>query len=317
MNCVIAGNSTSECAGGLGLWEASNVTIRGCTIVGNSSAHLGGGLGIHDSLPLLDGCTIVANRAGGSGGGITTQGSANPMMRDCVVWGNTAPAGRQIAQEPFYPGRLTVEFSDVQGGPNDVYYSLPADGSSRLFSWGAGNIDVDPCFADPNGPDGDSNTWQDNDYHLSANSPCVNAGDPNGEYAGQTDVDGEPRVGGGRVDMGSDEYWARYSLALSVVKPEWGSVVVEPNQTEYLSGSGVVLAATPIEGKAFSQWTVYDPNYPGDLNFATHDTNTVIRIRMDADMQVEAAFKCSGGVVTGLPLMGVGLLAMRLLRRRR
>jgi hypothetical protein len=37
-------------------------------------------------------------------------------------------------------------------------------------------------------------------------SPCVDSGDPNGDYAGQTDIDSETQVSGGRVDMGADEY---------------------------------------------------------------------------------------------------------------
>jgi len=32
-------------------------------------------------------------------------------------------------------------------------------------------------------------------------------GDPCGDYTGQTDIDGEPRVFGDYVDMGSDEAW--------------------------------------------------------------------------------------------------------------
>jgi hypothetical protein len=42
-------------------------------------------------------------------------------------------------------------------------------------------------------------------YHLQAGSPCVDSGDPSGDYSGQTDIDGEPRVMGWYVDMGSDE----------------------------------------------------------------------------------------------------------------
>ncbi len=71
---------------------------------------------------------------------------------------------------------------------------------------GIGNISADPNFIDPDGPDNDPNTWQDNDYHLQWNSPCINTGDPNyipGEE--DFDIDGEPRVMAGRIDIGADE----------------------------------------------------------------------------------------------------------------
>jgi hypothetical protein len=49
--------------------------------------------------------------------------------------------------------------------------------------------------------------WTDGDYHLLLDSPCIDAGDPN-YIAGpnETDLDGEPRVIGGRIDMGVYEY---------------------------------------------------------------------------------------------------------------
>ncbi|MHC4285816.1 MAG: choice-of-anchor Q domain-containing protein [Planctomycetota bacterium] len=45
------------------------------------------------------------------------------------------------------------------------------------------------------------------DYHLLPGSPCIDTGDPN-YVAGpnETDVDGKPRVIGGRIDMGAYEY---------------------------------------------------------------------------------------------------------------
>ena len=45
----------------------------------------------------------------------------------------------------------------------------------------------------------------DGDYHLQSNSPCINAGD--NYYAGMTnDLDNNPRVRGGTVDIGAYEY---------------------------------------------------------------------------------------------------------------
>ncbi|MDH7600418.1 MAG: choice-of-anchor Q domain-containing protein, partial [Sedimentisphaerales bacterium] len=69
-----------------------------------------------------------------------------------------------------------VQYSDVQDG------------------WpGVGNIAADPCFADP-------------DYHLSAGSLCIDAGDPElPALAGPFDIDGQQRVVGGRIDIGMDE----------------------------------------------------------------------------------------------------------------
>jgi subtilisin family serine protease len=43
------------------------------------------------------------------------------------------------------------------------------------------------------------------DCHLKVESPCRNAGDPNGDYSGQIDIDGESRVLYSRVDIGADE----------------------------------------------------------------------------------------------------------------
>jgi len=120
-----------------------------------------------------------------------------------ILWCNSATNGDELALQGSSSVRLDVAHCDVDGDPNDpnVAYVQP----SCTLDWGDGNIDQDPCFVDPNGPDGDPNTWDDNDYHLSGGSPCINAGDPNGDYTGQTDIDGQKRVMNGRVDMGSDE----------------------------------------------------------------------------------------------------------------
>ena len=59
-----------------------------------------------------------------------------------------------------------------------------------------GNISQDPLFVD----------FANGDYHLKLMSPCINAGDPAGNYLGFTDIDGQPRIVYGRSDIGADEY---------------------------------------------------------------------------------------------------------------
>lgn len=60
-----------------------------------------------------------------------------------------------------------------------------------------GNISVDPLFVD----------YENGDFHLRSDSPCINAGDP--DYMpepGETDLDGKARLIGGRIDMGAYEF---------------------------------------------------------------------------------------------------------------
>ncbi len=77
---------------------------------------------------------------------------------------------------------FTIAFSNVQ----DLYGS------------------TDPLFIDPNGPDNIPGTEDDN-LHLLPYSPCIDAGDPTGDYTNQTDIDGQQRVLYDRVDIGADE----------------------------------------------------------------------------------------------------------------
>ena len=77
---------------------------------------------------------------------------------------------------------------------------------------GIGNTSDDPTFADEDGDDDNLSTWQDNDLHLSpASAACIDTGDPDLYYTGQTDIDGQTRVwdgdadGQARADIGADE----------------------------------------------------------------------------------------------------------------
>jgi hypothetical protein len=64
-------------------------------------------------------------------------------------------------------------------------------------------------IADPTGTDGnisvDPLLIATNDFHLRLDSPCINAGDNGVLQSGWADLDGQPRLLGGRVDIGADE----------------------------------------------------------------------------------------------------------------
>src|SRR5208283_1938774 len=60
---------------------------------------------------------------------------------------------------------------------------------------GVGNITYDPQFAD----------YANGNLRLQSNSPCINAGN-NAYVSGTTDLDGNPRIVSGTVDIGTYEY---------------------------------------------------------------------------------------------------------------
>jgi len=89
--------------------------------------------------------TISGNSADLSGGGIYSWDNSHPILINSILW-NDSPQEIYI-----FSGSITVTYSDIEGG----------------FT-GTCNIDEDPLFVDPGS----------GDYHLTENSPCIDAGNP-------------------------------------------------------------------------------------------------------------------------------------------
>jgi hypothetical protein len=194
-NCTFSGNSAGRSGGAMCNW-GYNSTVTNCTFRNNTSARTGGAMFNLGGNTVVTNCAFSGNSASEDGGAMynfrgsstvtncTFSGNldgavynayeSSPVITNCILWGNGP-------QEIFNDedSNTAITYSDVQGG------------------WeGEGNIDAEPLFVDPcNG-----------DYHLFEDSPCIDAGDPN--YAAgpnETDLDGNPRVVDGRVDMGAYE----------------------------------------------------------------------------------------------------------------
>ena len=103
-------------------------------------------------------------------------------IRNCIVYFN-------IATNPVY-----AVSSNYYDSPLTYCCSAPLAG-------GAGNITNAPLFVDQAG----------GDYYLQSNSPCINSG-YNAYTTNSTDLDGNPRIVGGTVDIGGYEFQSPASV---------------------------------------------------------------------------------------------------------
>jgi beta propeller repeat protein len=114
-----------------------------------------------------------------------------------------APSGGGLLMEGDWRAG-TIAFNNVWGN-SPGNYAVPDERTGSIHHDGAydltgkdGNISADPLFVQP---------AFGKDFHLTVDSPCINAGDP--AYVplpGEKDIDGEDRIYAFRIDIGADEY---------------------------------------------------------------------------------------------------------------
>lgn len=229
-NCVLSGSSATGNGGG-----AYQATLINCQLTGNSARNGGGA-----AFSTLQNCTVTYNYltqpATGLGGGLYI-GTANNSLfagnyntfQGGGVWGaaklvnctiinnyatfyggispNTSPIPIPSASTNCQATNCLLYFNNSSStndnyGPG-AYGTLFFDHCCTLpmphSGWG--NLTNEPTFA---------NYWG-GDYHLADDSPVINAGNNIGltsgsDFTTSTDLDGNPRLVGGTVDIGAYEY---------------------------------------------------------------------------------------------------------------
>jgi len=206
-NSIISNNNANWKGGGLQCDSNSSLTVIACSI-SNNTAETGGGVycGV-DSTCYLGGCTINDNYAYEFGGGLSFEESYDSVIINCTICNNYAlygGGGIDCGENTFPLITNNIICNSTSGYGIYAFYSDPIiaynnvwdnfDGEYGGWAWPiTGDISVDPLFSD-------------NNYHLHYNSPCINAGDP--AFIGEpleVDIDDQPRIRLGRVDIGADE----------------------------------------------------------------------------------------------------------------
>jgi hypothetical protein len=196
-NCVLTGNSADLLGGG-----ACGGTLNNCTLTGNLTQQFGGGAGS----ATLNNCILTGNQTRGVGGG-PGAGAYNCTLNNCTLTTNEAEGGS--SWDTVLGGE--VAWSTLNNCiVIDTYYDYYAYNSvlnycciSELVAGeGLFNSLNYCCTNDPAFGDG---------LHLQSNSPCINSGN-NAYVVGATDLDGNPRIVGGTVDIGAYEYQTPTSI---------------------------------------------------------------------------------------------------------
>ena len=230
-NCSFLSNTASADGGamyntGFGFGESSP-QLTNCLFLNNNASLTGGAIynngSLGESSPGLTNCVLQANTANNGGGAMYNygfNGTSRPGLTNCSFLSNTVVrAGGAIYSDGRSSGVATVGLTNCvfwnNGGGNTFFnasstatvsasYSL-FDNTVTGYTSGPGNLTVTT-----------SPFLSATSVALQACSPALNSGNPasqtvaSGPYSATalpaTDLRGNTRIVGGRVDMGAVEY---------------------------------------------------------------------------------------------------------------
>ncbi|GAA4463211.1 hypothetical protein GCM10023189_40980 [Nibrella saemangeumensis] len=293
-NCLFTANGAATAGGGMANLDLSNPALVNCSFSANTAAFGGGGLFNTGSSPTLTNCSFTSNTAtSGSGGGIYNESASNPVLANCSFIANSATFGGGVGNLSSSPRLVNCSFSansTTSGLGRGMFNDSSNPTLANSVVWGNGgnntflNVTSGSIVASyslfetgVNGYTGSNNLTNSSspfvgssNVQLNGCSSAINAGDPasatalSGPYSvtalPPTDLAGNVRIVGDRVDIGAFEY---QGVAGNVAV----SVTVSANSV--CLGQAVSLSATVTGGSNLS----YSWSTPAGADLSSLSTN--------------------------------------------
>jgi predicted outer membrane repeat protein len=263
INVTLSGNWSDDEGGGMSNFD-SNPQMIGVSFSGNSAASLGGGIFNDNSSLTLTNVTFSGNSATSWYGGGIYNGSSSVSLRNSILWNNQDSSGTGTISATVYNGSsaVTLTHSLAQGtGGSDSWISDPS------YVDAGENLDADPLFRQV--VDASTTPTTTGDLRLDTESPAIDQGADQYVTGVTTDLDGEPRISGSRVDMGAYEFQF-YPLGVTLAGTGSGLVSGKgiscgTDCTEiYADMTVITLTAAADTGSTFAGWSGACTNTAGD-----------------------------------------------------
>ncbi|MBS3740579.1 MAG: choice-of-anchor D domain-containing protein [Candidatus Cloacimonetes bacterium] len=267
-NLIIKNNTDNGGGAGGIMCNHSSPTIMNTTILSNFCNHDAGGLQCTGySNPYLENVNIINNTSENSAGGITCSEYSNPIIVNSLVannkgsdsYGNgiyaTYYASPQVSYSNFFNNQTTnfdgYSINDSLGV--NVTTNANDDSCDAYY-----NIQMDPCFVDT----------ANANYHITKNSPCIDAGAPN------TSLDPDYTV----ADIG--RYYYPHPFTAYPHEINYGSIQMENDTT-----SSLILTNTSDNLITINSINTFNPafytNWSGENIPA--NSNLVLDVTFDPD----------------------------------
>jgi len=130
-------------------------------------------------------------------------GGGTATVINCIIWDCPQPvtlADSSSTEIEDTGSHITIEYCDIDGGRDGISVS----GTHSTVTWGQGNIDADPQFAEPTSGNyhlkSQAGRWDPNEGRWTSDdvtSLCIDSGDPN------SPIGHEPFPNGGFINIGA------------------------------------------------------------------------------------------------------------------